>query len=154
MASTITSSTLTVTLTEKVILNGRDQGATTELSIGSINEVSKRIITIPADADTTIATFAAAVSTSAQAYDVEDVKYIRLTNLDDSNSVNIAMVGASDTASFVVAAGHSLVFGSPDDLMLGEEDTTPAFSSFEDLASIAVDSGANAVDVELFIASV
>ena len=38
--------------------------------------------------------------------------------------------------------------------MLGEADTSPAFSSFEDLASIIVDSGTNAVDVELFIASV
>jgi hypothetical protein len=154
MASTVTSATLTVTLTEKVNLNGMDQGATTQLSIADINEVSKRIITVPSGADTTIATFAAAVSTSAQAYDVNDVKYIRITNLDDTNPVNIAMVGASDNAQFVVGAGHSLVFGSPDDFMLGEADTTPAFASFEDLASIIVDSGSNAVDIELFIASV
>lgn len=38
--------------------------------------------------------------------------------------------------------------------MLGETDTTPAFTSFEDLASIKVDSSSNAVDVELFVASV
>ena len=154
MASTITAATLTVKITETISLNGQDQGGTNTLTIGSINEVSKRIITIPASADTTIATFAAAVSTSVQAYDVEDVRYIRLTNLDDTESINVAMVGASDNAQFVVLAGHSLVFGTPDDFMLGEEDTTPAFASFEDLASIVVDSGTNAVDVELFIASV
>ena len=64
------------------------------------------------------------------------------------------MVGASDNAQFVVPAGVSLMFGTPDDFMLGETDTSPAFSSFEDLASIIVDSGTNSVDVELFIASV
>ena len=64
------------------------------------------------------------------------------------------MVGASDNAQFVVPAGSSLMFGTPDDFMLGEADTSPAFSSFEDLASIIVDSGTNSVDVELFIASV
>jgi hypothetical protein len=154
MASTITAATLKVTIREDIRLNGVEQGGISVLNIGSINEVSKRIITIPSGADTTIATFAAAVSTSAQAYDVNDVKYIRITNLDDTNPVNIAMVGASDNAQFVVGAGHSLVFGSPDDFMLGETDTTPAFTSFEDLASIVVDSGTNAVDIELFIASV
>ena len=154
MASTITAADLTVKITETINLNGRDQGSSNSFSISSINEISKRIITIPASADTTIATFAAAVSTSVQAYDVEDVRYIRLTNLDDTESINVAMVGASDNAQFVVPAGQSLVFGTPDDFMLGEEDTTPAFASFEDLASIVVDSGSNSVDVELFIASV
>ena len=154
MASTITASTLKVTIREEIELNGVQQGGVNTLSIGSINEVSKRIITIPASGDTTIATFAAAVSTSVQAFDVEDVRYIRLTNLDDSNSINVAMVGTSNNAQFVVAAGHSLVFGPPNDFMLGEEDTSPAFASFEDLASIVVDSGTNTVDVELFIASV
>ena len=113
MASTITASTLKVTIREEIELNGVQQGGVNTLSIGSINEVSKRIITIPASGDTTIATFAAAVSTSVQAFDVEDVRYIRLTNLDDSNSINVAMVGTSDNAQFVVAAGHSLVFGPP-----------------------------------------
>jgi len=47
MASTITSATLTVTLTEAINLNGKDQGSKNTLSVASINEVSKRIITVP-----------------------------------------------------------------------------------------------------------
>ena len=85
---------------------------------------------------------------------MNDVRYIRLTNLDSSNSINVAMIGASDNAQFVLEAGKSLMFGTPDDFMLGETDTTPAFSSFEDLAEIRVNPGGNAVGLELFIASV
>jgi hypothetical protein len=146
MATTINSATLTVTITEDISLNNSQQGSSNSFSIASVNEVSKRILTIPAGADTTIA--------SAGAFDVNDVRYIRLTNLDASNSINVALIGASDNCQFVVPAGQSLVFGTPDDFMLGETDTSPAFASFEDLASIIVDSGSNAVDVELFVASV
>ena len=146
--------TLKVKIEEEIVLNNQNYGSKRTLSIASVTEIYKRIVNVPANGDTTIATFAAAVSTYDGAFDVNDVRYIRLTNLDSSNSVNVAMVGASDNAQFVVPAGCSLMFGTPDDFMLGETDTSPAFSSFEDLASIIVDSGSNAVDVELFIASV
>ena len=53
MASTISAATMTVEITEKIILNGRDQGATNKLSISSIKDVSKRIVTVPASGDTT-----------------------------------------------------------------------------------------------------
>lgn len=154
MASTVTAATLTVTITESITLNGSDQGATNSFTVASVNEVSKRIVTVPANNDVTVATFAAATSSSVQAFDVNDVKYIRVTNLDDTNTINLALIGASDNAQFVVQPKQSFILGKPDDCMLGEADTTPALSSFEDLASILVDSGANAVDVEVLIASV
>ena len=59
MTSTITAATLTVTLTEKIELNGVDHGSTNTLEIGSINEVSKRIVTAPTT-ETAILSFAAA----------------------------------------------------------------------------------------------
>ena len=41
MASTVSAANLKVKITEEVILNGRDQGGTTELTIASIKDVSK-----------------------------------------------------------------------------------------------------------------
>tara|TARA_R100000306_G_C4364507_1_gene136931 strand:- start:997 stop:1446 length:450 start_codon:yes stop_codon:yes gene_type:complete len=146
--------TLKVKIQEDIILDNQDYGSKRIFEIASIDEIYKRIVTVPAGADTTIANFAAAVSSEASAFDVNDVRYIRLTNLDSSNPVNVALIGASDNAQFVLEAGKSLMFGTPDDFMLGETDTSPAFASFEDLAKITVDSGSNAVNVELFIASV
>ena len=146
--------TLKVKIQEDIVLGNQDYGSKRTLEISSINEIMKRVVTCAASQTTTIAVFNSNAYGAAGAVDIEDSKYIRVTNLDSSNSVNVAMVGASDNAQFVVPAGSSLMFGTPDDFMLGEADTSPAFSSFEDLASIIVDSGSNAVDVELFIASV
>ncbi len=57
MASTISAADLKVKITEEVILNGKNQGGTTELTIGSINEVSKRIVTTDSTNSTTVVSF-------------------------------------------------------------------------------------------------
>ena len=145
--------TLTTTITESIVLNGANQGSSNTLSITGINEIMKRVVTCTASQTTTVANFGATVHAAASNIDVEDTRYIRITNLDSTNSVTVAMVGASDNFQVVVPAGNSLVFGTPDDFMLGEADTSPAFSSYEDLASIQVNPGGNAVSVELFVAS-
>ena len=146
--------TLKVKIQEDIILENQDYGSKRTFEVASIDEIYKRIITAPASTSTTIATFAAAVSTSDGAFDVNDVRYIRITNTATVNPVTVALIGASDNAQFVLEAGKSLMFGTPDDFMLGETDTTPAFSSLEDLAAIKVNPGGNAVKLELFIASV
>ena len=48
MASTITASTMTVTVSESITLNGVNQGGTQTLSIPAIATLSKRIIDVPA----------------------------------------------------------------------------------------------------------
>ena len=145
---------LVVTLKEDVTVKGHQYGGSKSFTITGINEVSKRVITVPAGNDTTIATFAASVHSSVQAFDVEDTRYVRVTNLDSSNTINIACVGASDNFQVLLQPGQSLSIGKTEDYLLGDADTSPAIASLEDLASIIVDSGSNTVDVELFIAGV
>jgi|TARA_R100001129_G_scaffold130689_1_gene92520 hypothetical protein len=145
--------TLTITLTESVSLNDREQGATNSFTVSNVDEVMKRIVTCPASATTTVATFATATSTSANAIDVNDCKYIRITNLDSTNSVELAVVGAATLYQVALAAGQSHVLGSPDDLMLAEADTSPSFGTMADVASLQINPDSNAVSVELFIAS-
>ncbi len=84
MTTTISAATLTLTLTESITLNGSQQGATNTQTIASVNEVSKRIVTVPTT-ETTIVAFAAAVSQGT--FISGDVRYIRLTNKDDTNFV-------------------------------------------------------------------
>lgn len=146
--------TLSVTLTEDLTLNGYQQGGTNSFTIASITQAFKRIITVEASNDATVLTFGATVHAAAGAQDVGSVKYIRITNLDSSNSVTLGMVGASDNFQLVLAAGQSFVMGSPDDCMLGETDTSPAFASLEDLATVVVDTAANAVQLEVFTAAI
>ena len=62
MASTVSAANLKVKITEEVILNGRDQGSSNTLTIASINEVYKRIVTCTANAETTVAHFHSSVA--------------------------------------------------------------------------------------------
>ena len=54
MASTISSADLKVTIKETIELNGKDRGSTNTLTVGSINEVDNRIITLPSGSQTTL----------------------------------------------------------------------------------------------------
>ena len=164
MASTITASTLRVNITEDIILNGKNQGGTNILSIASVNEIYKRIVTCPANVDTTIFRSGVTVDVTDSSMDVQDVKYIRLTNLDSSNPVNVNLQidvtesgsGASavnETATILLEAGHSFVMGTSHDSIAAYDADGSVQTTLHDLESILVDPGSNAVDVEIFAAS-
>ena len=92
MASTITAADLKVKITEEVILNGKDQGGTTELTIASIANAVKRIVNIGTD-EIGLLGFGTAYNTElsktylAGQFDEDTVRYIRITNLDDTNHI-------------------------------------------------------------------
>jgi len=154
MATTITAATLTVTLTESLSLGGNNFGGTKELTIASITEAFKRVVRCMNSQTTTIATFSGNAFASANAIDLEDAKYIRVTNLDDTNDVEVAVVGDATLYQVRLAAGESHILGAPDDLMLAEADTSPSFGTMADIASIQVNPASNDVDVEIFVAGV
>ena len=96
--------------------------------------------------------------------DVQDVKYIRLTNLDSSNPVNVNLQidvtesgsGASavnETATILLEAGRSFVMGTSHDSIAVYATDGSVQTTLHDLESILVDPGSNAVDVEIFVAS-
>lgn len=154
MATTITAATLTVTLTESLSLGGNNFGGSKELTIASITEAFKRVVKCMNSQTTTIATFSGNAFASANAIDLEDAKYIRVTNLDDTNDVEVAVVGAATLYQVRLSAGESHILGAPDDLMLAEADTSPSFGTMADIASIQVNPAGNDVDVEIFVAGV
>jgi hypothetical protein len=154
MASTITSATLTVTIQESITLGGTQFGGTRQLEISGINEAYKRIVKCVNSQTTTIATFSGNAFASDNAIDTEDAKYIRVTNLDDTNSVELAIVGAATLYQVRLGAGESHILGAPDDIMLAEADTSPSFGTMSDIASIKVNPASNDVDVEILVASV
>ena len=145
--------TLKVKIHEEIILDNQDYGSKRTLEISSINEILKRIVTCAASQTTTIAVFNSNAYGAAGAVDIEDSKYIRITNLDSSNAVELAVVGAATLYQVNLAAGQSHVLGSADGLMLSEADTSPSFGTMADLGSIQVNPGGNAVNVEVFVAS-
>jgi len=152
--------TLKVKIQEDIILDNQDYGSKRVLEIGSIDEISKRIVTVPANGDTVVASFKSATSVADGAFDIQDVKYIRLTNLDSSNSVNLNLMidddeddaAHSESARIVLEAGKSFIMGSPHD-SVAVFASTVVDTNLYDLESIMIDSGTNAVNVEVIIAS-
>jgi hypothetical protein len=158
---------LKVTIREELELNGYDQGAKNTLTISDVDEVFKRIVTCPANNETTVARFRSSVGNASgtatfdSALDVQDVKYVRLTNLDSSNSLTLSLqvevgeddTGADTSASVLVEAGKSFVMGSPHDGISLSDANANLVTDLVDLDSLVVQPGSNSVDVEVYVAS-
>ena len=155
---------LTVTHTESITLNGQDFGNTNVFSITGINNIYKRIVTCPANVDTTILRTGVTVDVTDSSMDVQNVKYIRVTNLDGSNSVNLNLQidttesgsGASavnETATILLAAGESFVMGTSHDSIAVYDADGSVQTTLHDLESILIDPSANEVKLEVIAAS-
>jgi len=145
--------TLKVKIQEDIILDNQDYGSKRVLEISSIDEIYKRIVTCPASQTTTVVVFNSNVYGANGAVDVEDSKYIRITNLDSSNAVEIGLTGAATNYQVTLAAGQSHILGSADDLLLAEADTSPSFGTMTDLGKISCRPNGSAVNLEVFVAS-
>ena len=155
MASTITAATMTVKITESISLNGKDQGAINSFTIPSVATISKRIIDVPASEVEIIAMSSSAVSSGT--FIESDVKYIRITNLDDANHVTLLFKNENDNEFAVkLDKGQSFIYNG--DLTGGVVDTMDAATetlsvSFGDLVNITAQADTAACDVEMFVAS-
>ena len=148
--------TLTVTLQESVILNGCDYGSINSASVADVGDVYKRNVTCVHSTTTALASFASnpeAGDSVVPYLDTENIAYIRVTNLDSSNAIELAVVGTTTLYQVTLAAGHSHILSDCDDVMLAEADTSPSFGTMLDLSNIqARPTTSNNVDVEIFIA--
>ena len=159
MASTITAATMKVTLSQNIKLNGRQLGSNNTISIGSVNEVSKRILTITT-AESVIATFSAAVA-SAGHYVAANVRYIRFTNKDDTNFITLTFRNQdNDEVAIKLDAGQSFIWNGDNAngmtaVFNATQDADAASdTAFGSLTNIQADANTASCDLEMFIASV
>lgn len=159
--------TLKVKIQEDIILENQNYGSKRTLEISSIDEIYKRIVTCPANSETTVVHFkqvagAAGGATKFDgALDVQDVKYIRVTNLDSSNSLTLSLQvevgeddsGADASASILLEAGKSFMMGSGHDGINVSDANANLVTDLVDLDSLVVQPGSNAINVEVFVAS-
>jgi hypothetical protein len=151
--------TLTVTHTEDITLNGQQFGGTNILTFASINEISKRILTITT-AESTIATFSSAVA-SAGHFIAADVRYIRFTNQDGTNFITLTFRNQdNDEVAIKLDAGQSFVLngdnsGGMVDIFNATQDADAASdTALGDLTNIQADANTGSCDLEMIIASV
>ena len=144
---------LTTTVTENVTINGSVRGSTNTVTTTGINNVYERVVTCTTGQVTYLAAFDTNSYGSAVQIDKEDVRYIRVTNLDSTNSLELAVVGAATLYQVLLKAGQSHILCAAEDVMLAEADTSPSFGTMADLTSLQVNPAAT-LDVEIFVASV
>ena len=157
MTTTLTAATLTITLTESIELNGVEQGGTSTKTISSVNEVSKRIVTVTSTEAEVIAFHASAISSGT--FIEGDVRYIRFTNLDDTNFIVLTFKNENDDEFAIkLDAGHSFIY--PGDNSGGVVDTMDAIDAtgltlaLGDLVNVTADADTASCDMEIFVASV
>ena len=129
---------LTTTITESVVLNGALRGSTNTLTTTGINNVFERIVGCIHSQTTTVAVFDTAPYSSAGAIDVENVRYIRVTNLDENGVVVLAVVTTNTNYQVRLTPGTSHIIPRGEAEIIGEEDTTPAFGALENITSLQV----------------
>ena len=147
---------LVVTISESVTINGALRGSSNNLTVANITDTFERVVTCPHSNVTTIATFNSNVYGSAGALDLENCKYIRVTNLSDTAVMDLAIVTENTNYQVVMTAGTSHMLCQADTAAIAEADTSPNFPTLEDITSIQVKPrGTDSdVDVEIFVASV
>ena len=157
MARSFSTATLTVKIQEGIVLGGQDMGSMNSFSVTGIKNVVKRLMTATTDL-MTIMTFHASAEGAGQ-YIEGNVRYIRITNLDDTNHICLIFVNEnSDEFAVKVDKGQSFIFNA--DLSGGVVDVfdangagTATSGSIGDLTTIKVQSDTASCDIETYIAT-
>ena len=152
---TFAASTLTVTLKESLTLDGRDYGGNQSYSFSSIGNVTRRIETVTTT-EATIITFSTSMGPGQ--YIPGQVKYLRFSNLDDTNHIVLTFANENDDeAAIKLAAGQSFVINGDNSGgmvdVLDAIDGTGLTYSLGDLKSVTADADTASCDMEIFIAS-
>ena len=152
---------LTVNINESVTLNNQVIEASHTLTISSVVDIFRRIVSIASGDDATVLVFKSTTAIADGALDKEKVKYLRITNLESSNSVKISLQldsgednSAADlSVTHLLEAGKSFMMGSGDEAVHANDSSSSIITALTDLESIIVDPGSNAGTVEVFTAS-
>lgn len=147
MASTVESSTLTVRISEEITLNNKKLGGTNTHKITNINETSERIVTA-LTTGTPLISLDTTVSSSGT-FVRGNVKYIRITNLDDTNFIRLAIATTGTDVHVKVPALDSFILSTG----LAGAAADEAGVTFDNITSIKAWADTSSVDLELFVAA-
>jgi len=139
--------TLTVTIKEELVLNGKDVGGTNIHTYGA-TEVYHRVVTIT-NTEKTILLFGAAVEGGT----IKDatLAYLRITNLDTSNSMKLRIRDAAQEFMIQVDAGSSFILTEDKlDADATGSDETITLAQIDSIKAVAAGSTQS---IEIFAAS-
>jgi len=150
MATTVTNANLTVTITDAVTLNGQKYGNTNTLTVAEIDEVYSRVVEVPIGAFTPVLELGAA--TGQGVLTATNVKYIRVTNLDDTNNVYLKVFG-TDAMVIRLEPGKSFILGGVY-FDADNADIAQGAVAFNTTFVISAEAQVAACDLEVFAATI
>ena len=98
--------TLTITVSESVTLQGKNHGTSNTTTISSIAEIYKRIMAIDNSASVVLYTCGTSTKAAGSAFDSDDIKYVRMTNIG-AQPINIKVIGTGNDTIW-----HQLIVGN------------------------------------------
>ena len=155
MASRLSSGTLTVTVSENLVIthattsNNIKHVKTTTNSIAGVAQINSRIYTLKASTTHTLVSFAS--DPTSGEFDTEDFKYMRITNLDDTNGCTFNLTDTSDaTLAMQLGAGESFIITSLG--IDGNADGAAITSAAHTVGNTVIVTGSE-IDVEIVVAT-
>lgn len=104
MATTINSTTLTYSVSETITLNGVTFDTTQSNTITGIGNYVNNVMNVDTGTQGIIQFSRTGVAPRNAEYDIDNVKYIRITNADDTNDITITLDWLTSSDSVVVVA--------------------------------------------------
>lgn len=148
MASTVSKTTFTSKIVESININGQLQQAYVTFSVPEVTDYSHRIMSV-STGTSSIMTLGA--SDAAGRIQNTKFKYMRITNLDDTNNIRLTFELTSNTDTYEVVlvpkASHILTSKAADITTGG------AAVSLEDIVVVKGTATDAACDVEIFTVS-
>ena len=145
MASTVTPITATITISEGLTLGGVDRSGAHTRTIQNIAEADRRVLTIPSSSEIDI--LSVGTSNGQGTFIRSNIRYIRITNYDNTNFVRIRVSRTShDTFDLKLPAGATFMISTGD---ISANSSGSAFSSFDEWDVVAAQADTADVDIEL-----
>jgi hypothetical protein len=143
--------TLTVTIQEEITINGKDRGNKNAVTIDSVSEIFTRVLEIT-NTEQTVLSFQAS-NPSGGAIKDATMQYLRITNLDATNSVDLRIQDTANTKEYFVQIAPSeswILFNDKMDCDSAAVDTTISLSQIDFIAADAPGTGGETADIEIF----
>ena len=155
MATTVTAADLNITITESINLNGVTYGNNKTTVVSTNTKAEQRIMSIAAKGEgqnnyTTIV----GLGSEDSASDVRsaDFKYFRISNLDNTNSLNLRLSNGTDYVYMKVEANDSMVLMASgiDHTAVSGGDVANSIVAFTEIAAQS-DDAESSIDIEFLI---
>ena len=144
---------LVATISETVRINGALRGSSSTYTVTDITNTFERTVTCPHSNETVIATFNSNVYGGAGAIDLENTKYIRVTNISATAVLDLAGSSTDTSYTVVLTSGASHILCQADTTAKGYNSATATFTTLQNITKLTVKPrSTDDANVEIFVA--